>query len=46
MKSKTGKSGKKKDVYTELCGAMSPPELKRMNEAEKEFEMIDVKNWK
>ena len=46
MKSKAKKSGKRKDVYTELCGAVSPQELKKMEEAEKEFEMIDAKDWK
>jgi hypothetical protein len=42
---KAGKS-RKKDVYAELCGAVSPEELKKMKEAEKEFEVIDEKDWK
>ena len=45
LKGKVRKSGKK-DVYAELCGAMSPEELKKMEEAEKEFEVIEEKDWK
>ena len=46
LKRKPGKSGNKKDVYAELCGAMSLEELKKMEEAEKEFELIEEKDWK
>jgi hypothetical protein len=46
MKRKAEKSWKRKDVYTELCGAMSAEELKKMQEAEKEFEVIEEKDWK
>jgi len=46
MKRKAEKSGKKKDVYSELCGVMSREELKKMEEAEKEFEVIEEKDWK
>ena len=46
LKRKAGKSGKKKDVYAELCGAMSAEELKKMEEAEKEFEVIEETDWK
>jgi hypothetical protein len=45
LKRKAEKSGKK-DVYTELCGSMSPEELKKMEEAEEEFEAIEEKDWK
>jgi len=45
LKRKAEKSGKK-DVYTELCGSMSPEELKKMEEAEEEFEVIEEKDWK
>ncbi|MGA2973775.1 MAG: hypothetical protein ABSF77_00520 [Spirochaetia bacterium] len=41
-----GKTAKKKDIYAELCGAISGKELKKMEEAEKEFEVIDEKDWK
>jgi hypothetical protein len=46
LKEKTGKSRKKKDVYDELCGTMSPKELAQMEAAEKEFEVIDEMDWK
>lgn len=46
MKRKAEKSGKRKDIYTELCGAVSAGELKTMQEAEKEFEVIEEKDWK
>ena len=46
LKRKAEKSGKKKDVYEELCGAMSAEELRKMEEAEKEFEVIEEKDWK
>jgi hypothetical protein len=45
LKRKAAKGGKK-DVYTELCGAMSREELKKMEEAEKEFEVIEERDWK
>ena len=45
LKRKAEKSGKK-DVYTELCGSMSAEELKKMEEAEEEFEVIEEKDWK
>jgi hypothetical protein len=40
-----GKTGKKKDIYDELCGALSAEELRTMEEVEKEFEAIDEKDW-
>ena len=46
LKGKAEKDDKKKDIYTELCGAMSPEEFEKMAEAEKEFEMIEEKDWK
>jgi len=46
LRGKAGKSGRKKDVYAELCGSMSPEELKKMEEAEEEFEVIEEKDWK
>jgi hypothetical protein len=46
LKEKAVKRGKKRDVYDELCGAMSAQELARMEEAEKEFEVIDEMDWK
>jgi hypothetical protein len=46
LKRKAEKSGRKKDIYTELCGAMNREELKIMKEAEKEFEVIEEKDWK
>ena len=46
LKRHAEKSGKRKDIYTELCGAVSPAELRKMEEAEKEFEVIEEKDWK
>lgn len=46
LKGKVGENGKKKDVYEELCGAMSYEELKKMEEAEKEFDAVEEKDWK
>jgi hypothetical protein len=46
LKRKAGKRGKKNDVYTEICGAMSREELKKMEKAEEEFEVIEERDWK
>ena len=46
LKKKSEKSGNRKDEYAELCGAMSREELRRMEDAEKEFEVIDERDWK
>jgi len=35
----------KKDIYTELCGAMTAGELKELEEAERDFERIEEKDW-
>jgi hypothetical protein len=44
MKGRNGKSGKK-DIYAELCGAVSQEELKKMERSEQEFEAVDDKDW-
>lgn len=46
LEEKADKKRKKKDVYDELCGTMSPEELVKMEEAEEEFEVIEDKDWK
>jgi len=46
LKGKAGKNAKKNDVYAELCGAMSREELRKMEKAEKEFEVIEEGDWK
>ncbi len=46
LKKKDVKGGDRKDVYSELCGATSRGELRKMEEAEKEFEVINEKDWK
>jgi plasmid stability protein len=45
LEKKAAKSGKMKDVYAELCGVMSREELKIMRKAEKDFEVIEEKDW-
>jgi hypothetical protein len=35
----------RKDVYDEICGAMPIEERARLEEAEREFEEIDAKDW-
>lgn len=46
QKRRPEKKGKARDEYAELCGAMPGEELKRMEDAEKEFEAIDEREWK
>jgi hypothetical protein len=46
QKKRPQKKGKVRDEYAELCGAMPSEELKRMENAEKEFEVIDERDWK
>ena len=46
LKKRSRKSGNRKDEYAELCGAMPREELESMEDAEKEFEVIDERDWK
>jgi len=46
LRGKAGKSGKKKDLYAELCGSLSPEEFKKMEETGEELEVIEEKDWK
>jgi plasmid stability protein len=46
QKRRPEKKGKARDEYAELCGAIPGEELKRMEDAEKEFEALDEREWK